>query len=359
MNHNARTLVGMTANPGCGRRTLLDACGADKDAIATQAGFAWPFGQSPFAISRGKSFEASITEHGGAKLLTLLRDLLDLPLPEVAYKPVDEVGGNAQRELRYQQTCKLLLEAARGGDWPGTLFDHPMLRLTVGGVQVYLEPDVIAFKVKDLFYVVEIKSFPVIDRQADPDQVAAAIRQASVYVIALREMLAAHGLDPAMVASSVILVTPKGFSNSPVATLTDARKQIAMLVRQLRRADNVSDLLNEVPDDTTFDLRPNELGVATRAAADLVNHLLRIEARYRPACTQHCEMAALCRDEAVRGDSLDLYGTGVSDVFNGVDSASTARALAAGTRLPSLDQQDVARTLRRAQRLLNELGGVA
>ncbi|MFG1827807.1 hypothetical protein ACGFIJ_35495 [Microbispora bryophytorum] len=349
----------MAANPGCARRTLLDACGANKDAIATQAGFAWPFGQSPFALARGKSFESGMTDQGGARLLTLLRDLLDLPLPEVAYKPVEEVGGNTQREVRYQHTCKLLLEAARGGDWPGTLFDHPMLRLTVGGVPVYLEPDVIAFKINDLFYVVEIKSFPVIDRQADPDQVASAIRQASVYVIALREMLAAHGLDPAMVASSVILVTPKGFSNTPVATLTDARKQIAMLVRQLRRADNVGDLLEFLPEDTTFDLRQDDLGVATRSAADLVDHLLRVEARYRPACTQYCEMAALCRDEAVRTDSLDLYGTGVSDVFNGVDSASTARALAVGSRLPSPDQQDVAWTLRHAQRLLDELGGVA
>src|SRR6266542_2655711 len=48
----------------------------------------------------------------------------------------------------------------------GALFDHPLLRLSVGGRDVYLEPDLIAFQWKGQFHVVEIKSFPVIDGQA-------------------------------------------------------------------------------------------------------------------------------------------------------------------------------------------------
>ena len=185
-------MAALTANPGCARRALMDAAGADKAEIAAQAGFPQPASQSPFAIARGAVFEAQVKATGGADLIRLLRGTLGLALPEVAYDDLETVGGNTSPEVRYQRTRALLLRAARHPGDAGTLFDHPMLRLRVGGHLAYLEPDLIAFQAGGRFHVVEIKSFAVIDGQADEESVAAAAMQAAVYVLALRDLLTAE-----------------------------------------------------------------------------------------------------------------------------------------------------------------------
>src|SRR5450756_3221669 len=83
------------------------------------------------------------------------------------------------------------------------MFDHPLLRLAVGGRHAYLEPDLIALHHRGRFHVVEIKSFPIIDGQADPAKVAAAAIQSAVYVHALRDLL---GGDPGGVHYETVLV---------------------------------------------------------------------------------------------------------------------------------------------------------
>ncbi|MFL6052787.1 MAG: hypothetical protein ACJ72W_07720 [Actinoallomurus sp.] len=295
-------------------------------------------------------------EHGGALLLARLREALGLPVEEVAYIPLESVGDRTDTMLRYRNTCTYLERAARGRQSPATLYDHPMLRLNVGGHFVFLEPDLIAFKVGDLFYVVEIKSFPVIDGRADGTQVAAATKQACIYVIALQEMFAEQGLDPALISTSVFLVTPKGFGSTPVATQIDGRKEISMLRRQLARMDRIETLLDLLPPGVTFDLAITDMN-PTRPAHELAADLRQVPARYRPSCTAHCELAGLCRDEARSSGSLDLYGPGVADVLGGIDSAQTALALAEGRQAPADAQTDVARILRHAERLRSRLPG--
>ena len=39
LSFTARTIAALTANPGCARRALMDAAGADKAALATHVGF--------------------------------------------------------------------------------------------------------------------------------------------------------------------------------------------------------------------------------------------------------------------------------------------------------------------------------
>ena len=104
VNHNARTISALAANPGCARRALMDAAGVDKQKIAAHIGYPAPFGQSRFAITRGNAFEARVKENGAAQLLTLLRDQLDLDVTEVGYTDLGDVGGNPSRELRHVRT---------------------------------------------------------------------------------------------------------------------------------------------------------------------------------------------------------------------------------------------------------------
>jgi hypothetical protein len=349
-NHNARTISALTSNPGCNRRAIMDAAGIDKSRLASHVGFPFQFGQSQFAITRGNVFEAQVKADGCAELLTLLRDKLGLDLPEVAYDDLELVGGNTSREVRHSRTKNLLTRAATGSEDAGTLFDHPLLRLSVAGREVYLEPDLIAFQWKGQFHVVEIKSFPVIDGQADGGHVAAAVIQSAVYVYAMRTLLSEHGLPTDAVADNVVLVCPKDFSNRPTATLVDVRKQLTVLCRQLSRLTRIEALLSLLPPTLSL----SEARPPAAVAADL----RLIEARYMPECLNNCELARFCRDES-RGCTR-VMGRTVSEDLGGVETVYTALGLARCVLPPSPEQEEAASLLRLAWAMRQEcLGSVA
>jgi hypothetical protein len=349
LDHNARTIAALTTNPGCARRGVLDAAGVDKRQLATHAGFPVQVGQSPFAITRGNAFEAQVKADGCAELLRLLREHLDLPVPEASYDDLELVGGNEAREVRYARSRTLLARAAAAGDGAGTLLDHPLLRLDVGGRTAYLEPDLIALRLRGRFHVVEIKSFAVIDGQADGGKVAAAVTQAAVYVLALRGLLAELGYGPEAVADEVVLVCPENFANRPTAVRVDVRKQLTVLRRQLGRLTRIETIVAALPPGLTLDLAPDPAGVPRRPVADIVHALGRIDARYAPECLDACEMAYFCRHEA-RGDTGAL-GRTVRDELGGIESVAGVLGLAEGTLAPAPDQVEAAEMLRLAARL--------
>ncbi|HEX6498732.1 MAG TPA: hypothetical protein VF054_06825 [Micromonosporaceae bacterium] len=354
--HNARTIAALTTNPGCARRAVMDAAGVDKERLATHIGYPPRFGQSRFAITRGNAFEALVKANGCAELLRLLRERLDLPVDDVGYDDLEAVGDQVSQDVRHARTRSLLARAVAAGEDAGTLFDHPLLRLEVGGRHVYLEPDLIAFRVRGRFHIVEIKSFPVIDGQADPGKVAAAATQSAVYVLALRRLLEELDADPATVSHEVVLVCPENFANRPTATLVDVRKQLAVLRRQLDRLTRVETLVARLPAELTLDLAPDRDGTPTRPADDLVEALGRIDARYAPDCLSTCDLAFFCRHEA--HGSTGALGRSVREELGGVDRVDTVLGLAAGTVRPSDDQSEAAALLHAAARLRREcLGG--
>ena len=361
LSHTARTIAALTANPGCARRAVLDAAGADKALIAAHAGFSQASGasQSPFALGRGAAFETQVKANGAADLIRLLRDKLGLTLPEVSYADLEQVGGNTDRDVRYRRTRALLLRAARHPDQAGTLYDHPMLRLQVGGHRAYLEPDVVAFQVSGRFHVIEIKSFAVIDGQADEESVAAAAMQAAAYILALQDLLTAESLALEAVSADVILVTPENFTPNATATFLDVRKQVSVLRRQLARMTRIGILLDQLPPGLTFDLIPGPDGDPARPRGELAAALETVPARYQPRCLKTCELAGFCRDEARTAGALTVLGTVVRDDLGGLDSISTALALADGIREPSADQAGIAHALRHARNLAEELAGGA
>ncbi|MFF0542210.1 hypothetical protein ACWEVD_09905 [Nocardia thailandica] len=343
MRHNARTIAALTANPGCARRALLDAAAVDKAALARELGHPPQFGQSSFAITRGNSFESVVKANGCAELLALLRETLGLTIPEVAYHDLNSVAENTGNAVRYQRTRQLLAQALDTG--VGTLFDHPLLRLDIAGATAYLEPDVVALQIEGMFHVVEIKSFPVVDGQADPAQVAAAARQSAVYVVALRRLLEDIGADPdKLVSHNVILVCTRDFTNRPVATMVDLRKQIAVVSRQLSRLTAIADLIDLVPAGATFEPGPQ-----------LEQVVSAIPARFAPECLSACELGFACRAEARACGSVDALGRGVCDELGGLTDLDTVLGLARGALAPTEDQTDITELLRTAHRLRQEI----
>ena len=324
--HNARTVAALTGNPGCTRRAVLDAAGVDKVRLAERIGFPGAFGQSRFALARGNAFEAMLKADDCA----LLRSTLG------AYVGgYEDLGADEDDTLsaRHSRTRALLRSGAEG------LLDHPLLTLDVAGQTVFLEPDLIAYQNGSQLQVVEIKSFAIIDGQADGTAVSSAAVQAAVYVLALRRLL---GDD--RVSHEVVLVCPENFSMQPVAVVLDVRKQLSTLRRQLSRLASVSSLIESLPDSLSFDL--------AQPVADLVSSLDALTARYAPECLSSCEMSVYCRDEAAGRTAV--LGRPVREALGGIETVDEVLALASGTREPEPDQVEAAALLRAAQRLRDE-----
>jgi hypothetical protein len=351
--YTARKIAALAGNPGCRRRAVMDAAAIDKKTIAGYVGFPAPFGESPFAKARGTTFEASIKSDPGGLFLRLLREALGLDLTEVGFTDLDDVGGNQDLGLRHRHTRNRLTAAATRR---GTLFYHPLLSFRVGGRRAYLEPDLVAFRLDGSFHVIEIKSFPVIDGQGDPASVSAAAIQSAVYVLALRDLLG----DDARVHDQTVLITPRDFSNVPMTSLIDVRKQIATLTRQVSRMEGIGDIIRDQPDDLTFDLGADDSGVPQRDPDDVIAALKAFEARYAPECLATCEVCYFCRDEA--GGSTTVLGKSVREELGNVESVRRALGFARG-RVPGTvpaEFAEAATILRRAASLRDEvLGGRA
>jgi hypothetical protein len=324
--HNARTIAALTGNPGCNRRAVLDAAGVDKVRLASRIGFPGDFGQSRFALARGNAFEAMLKADGCA----LLRETLSAGA--VGY---DDLGADADDTLsaRHARTRELLSSGDAG------LVDHPLLTLSVGGQTVFLEPDLLAFQRSGQVRIVEIKSFAIIDGQADSAKVSAAAVQAAVYVLALRRLLGEE-----RVSHEVTLVCPTNFSLNPVAVIIDVRKQLSTLRRQLDRLESVSSLIDALPDGVSFDVSlPPSL---------LISSLTAVEARYAPECLSTCELSVYCRSEAA--GTTGALGRSVREALGGVSSVTEVLALATGTVTPSEEQTEAAALLQAAARLQQE-----
>lgn len=337
---DARALAALAANPGCGRRALLDGAGVDKTALASALGSPAAFGQSQFAIVRGNSFEAKVKGDGGAELLRLVHaHLAPGAEPPGAGARVPDLAA-AGPEGRAARTALALREATSAKDW--TLLDHPMLALEVAGSPAYLEPDAVVVHPDGRWTVVEIKSFPMIDGAADAAKVGAAARQAAVYVLALERT--AGKLTGAEVGHTVLLVCPKDFSNLPTAAAVDIRRERSVTRRQLDRLTRVEELAAALPEGLSFD-------PATRTAEELVEAVSAVDAAYAPECLAACELAFHCRDRARSADQVTALGRSVRGELGALTTVEAALAAAAGT---GCAEDPTAAALHRAARLRAE-----
>ena len=325
-SYDARTIAALASNPGCARRAVLDAAGVKKSRLAAYVGFPAPFGMSPFALSRGNRFERNLKDEPGGELLGLLREALDLDLAESGFVDLNLAGDSREPDLRHLRTLQELTgrQARRA-----TMFDHPLLRFRVGGRHAYLEPDLIAFRHDDTFHVVEVKSFAVIDGQADGAKVAAAAIQSAVYVRALRDLIRDSPLrDTATVHDVAVLIAPENFTLRPVAQTLDVRRQLGVLERQLARMEGIDTILAAVPPDVSFGLEVDEKGVPHRDPGTLLRDIYRVGASYAPECLASCEMCYLCRDEA-RGTTGAL-GKSVREEVGGIETVEKVLRYAHG-----------------------------
>lgn len=332
----ARTLAALAANPGCRRRSLLDAAGVDKAAIAEHIGAPAPYGQSQFAIARGHGFERRVFANGCGELLSLAGTHLGLDVPAERVWLPEVAPEGAERPERLDRTREALREATAGRGW--AVLVHPMLRLEVAGSMAHLEPDAVVVRPDGGWIVVEVKSFAVVDGSAEPSKVGAAARQAAVYALALRghaAELAAENEDGenGEAVSSALLVCPKDFSNLPTAAVLDLTSQLAVTRRQLTRMARVDTIVDDLPTEVSFDLRHRGEGqrrAPTRAPEQLRAAVDTVPASYAPECLSSCELAFHCRSAARESGTLELLGRSVRGELGGLYTVDAVCEAATG-----------------------------
>lgn len=325
---------------------MIDSAGVAAHDLAAKLGHSTLRGQSPFAIEGGNRFEDRLKERSGyALLVEALAPYVELPMPpDLVVEDVNKVGGQRftpeWMDARVAKTDAALAHIARGDADAPHVVDHPVLRFELAGATVNLEPDALAFRVGERLELVEIKSYPIIDGQADPGKLSATAGQTAVYHMALRETLERLGFDPELLVWSVILVAPRNFGRQPVAHRVPLKKKSLSLSRVLSAVPKTAEVLAGLPADLTFDVDPSGTMDDAALRAALMAAVQQVGALFVPDCVTTCDMAAFCRAEAWAKDDPARLGRDARDSLAGVHTLADALRLAENG--PSTGEEELA-----------------
>lgn len=337
---DARRIAGSLDQPGCPRRQLLDAAAVPLDVVAQLLNCP-DAGRSPFAISRGNSFEQRVFDNGMAELVSLVRshlgyDIGDVGQVDLSAEQIQATFGRCDNQLRTRETQRHLQAMLAGDPAACCLLRHPMLTLNVGGIAVYLEADAVSFFAGGQLTTVEVKSFPAIDGVPDPGKTASALLQSAVYVLALQDAVTALGYDPSVISTRVLLVLTRDFTLTPTAFVYDVASKVRRLRRRLNGLPSTSELAAAIPVGTSLPNPParnasvEDRAETARQAADAVSAL---SCRFGDGCMS-CPLFRFCRDESRAIGAVSAAGSAVAEVCGDVSTVSAALQLAAGTLTP-------------------------
>lgn len=353
--NNSREVAKYVATGRCPTRGLCLAAGVSTDRLLRGTRYEVPFGQSPFAIQRGRKVEEvarakdaeAIRLRAGAEFGPFARWRV-LDVTALYMKPNWEVGVRATSEA-----VRLLL--ARDDSAPtlifGAAFAYELKRRTQ-----HYEADALLVTPRGVIHVVEIKSFPKVAGQADGKMLGEAVAQASIYLLALRELVSRLGGDPSQrVSDEVLVFTPENFR----LRLTSTKKNVARRARYtkeaLRALPSVSEFESDIPRGFTF----GEVADRGREDSERVAPLERVACvvgtTFGPECLGNCGLFRFCRERQYRDRKLAALGPEVTNLLPGVETWDEVLELSEG-RCAGLPQnlRVIADRLARARRLIDE-----
>jgi hypothetical protein len=354
---NARSLAALADNPGCNTRRVFDAAGIDTAKLASKLGDKPSDKQSLFAPTRGNRFEADVKAHGYAALIQLLREA-GFSVPAVRVLPLREIyaidpkAPHLALALRAAETKAAVQAMARGAADAYNLIDGGAMQWDYGGLVARLETDGIAWQIGGRIHVIEIKSFPIVDGQADPDKVGAAARQAAVYVAALEDLLAEAGLDEELVSKKILLVCPRNTSLVPTLRDVDVSRQVRSLRRMLEGRDSIEQLLGALEPGASLSTE----GMDEQEAAEHIAGVLEsLGTNYLPSCLSACPFALHCRDRARAAGEPGCLGAEARSSLGPVRSLPRLVELSKGAPA-SNEEREAASSMVRARQLLKAAG---
>lgn len=327
-----RVLAAQAQLTPCSLANLGFAAGVDFDRLLVGTAYAAPFGQSPFAILRGKRFEAQLRENGYASLLELLRHGLGFVPSESRIINLREGYPPNRHGLhaRAHDTRLLIEQILRSHPQAPNLIDGAVLEAEVGGVRASFEADALAARVGDVLRVGEVKSFPVVDGRAEPDKAGAALDQAALYLLLLKRLVAECGGDPDQVSADALLITPKNVGLSPTLTSALVDRRIARMDTLLRRMPSAADVVATAPPKASFGPIA-DVGVREPARLDALHTLAdRVGTAYTPTCLSTCGNARFCRARAYRDGAPCVLGPEATRLLPNVATLGRAADLSRG-----------------------------
>jgi hypothetical protein len=351
---NVRVLAAFSGHADCRLAALGFAAGIDFDRLLAGTPYAVPFGQSPYAFQRGQAFERSLSRDGYGPLLSLLRSELRFKISDARIANLRNAYTRDRQGLRLRahETRTLLREIVRRTGSAPNIIDGAVLETELGGVRAHFEADSLATTAGGPVHTGEVKSFPVVDGRADPEKLAAAIDQASVYTLLARLTVAELGGDPAIVSSHVLLITPRNVGLTPTLQVYDARSRIARVELLLSRAPDIRQLAVDLPPGLGFAPVAQSAGAPERRIEALHALADAVGTRYVRTCLADCGLARFCRSRAFSSGQPSLAGPQTVRMLPGVATLDRAVELAAGAP-PSPREEPAAAQLQRAARLYN------
>ncbi|HKB40643.1 MAG TPA: hypothetical protein VKD72_29730, partial [Gemmataceae bacterium] len=234
-----RVLAAHAQHTDCKLATLGFTAGVDFDHLLDGTRFKAPFGQSPFAITRGLSFEKRLRDNDYIATLELLRALPGFPRTGANCVNLRKgyPKGRDRMPLRARDTAALLEKIIRRDPNAPHLIDGAVLPALIGGTLAHFEADALAACSGEKIHGAEVKSFPRVDDKVDPDKLGAALDQVAFYILLLRAVILRLGGDPErLVSDRAILITPKNVGLSPVLSEQPVAPRI---IRARRLLDNI------------------------------------------------------------------------------------------------------------------------
>lgn len=339
-------------NPTCQANTISAVHNVRMADVAKAENYPPTFGQSPFAIQRGNTFERTLFRNNAAILLEALSEKDVLPEDASGLKDLRlTLNGGKLRTLdeAIEQTRQLILEVSQASAATRRRLPAVVAAATVRiprGVmlpEAILILDVLAIRtdgpVPELI-VGEVKTYPDRGGHTDPRSLALARAQAGVYLHALDLLVAELGVGQRMrVSRTGFLVLTKPGSNSPaVRTGEDLRYQA-------ERAQRGFELLERA----AAELPTMRAGEPLEQAA-LIQAVIAAETSYEETCVSFCDRANCCRDRALASGDPIVLGLDVQRFVGGTDLARLGELLD-GARARNDAERDLMRRIAESEQL--------
>jgi hypothetical protein len=351
---NVRTLATQTTLSKCGLASLGFALGVNLDRVIEETTLAMPFGQSQFAFARGQQFEKYLLKDSCGQLFKALQD--DLGFDRSATVVVDLRAGFAPNLkgmiARSAVTKKVLSHIINGRPTAPNLIVGAVFKVTIAGVDAYLEADAVAARDLDgaTIYTGEIKSFPIVDGRIDKEKLGKAADQVAVYQLLIRRVIEEIGGDPLSVSAEAMIITPTNTGFHPHVSQLDVEARIRRSEEMLAASTPLGGLLVGLPAGVGFGAVANKKARESDRLKVLDSIADAVGTRWCSSCLPNCGLARYCRRRAHDADMTALAGETVVRLTPGVRTFSQAVDLAEGTR-PTPDTAMAAAGLRAARNL--------
>jgi hypothetical protein len=336
-------------NPTCEANAISAVHNVRMWKVAHSVGLERTFGQSPFAIARGRDFENSLFANGAARLIEELIAASVLPAGADGFSDLRLRMNGGPRvpslDVAIAETRQLIESLADGTPGNGSrVVAGATVRIPRGVMlpEAILIIDVLVVR-GDLdppqLVVGEIKTYPDRGGYTDATALAGARAQAGLYVHALQVVIDELGLsDRVRVIDHGFLVLTRPGSYWPsIRANEDLRYQALRAARGFELLERAAHRLPDVIADDDGDVDER-----------LTNAILRGGHAYSQACLSFCDLAPRCHAEAAeRGDAIVLG----DDVRRFVGGIALERVLQLLRGSPPRDEaeRDVVESVRAAE----------